>query len=203
MNTRVTLKRFEDFDKFQEYEDLIEVETYCFYKKHYGIEKSIDLWSLDMTMAQEAIRRKTYHLSKMGLLDAFGINFYSSNTYTMDSLYYPTHQFKMGFFCSHDINSEGSFNNIIWKVTGFTLSTIFSVESAKIVIFDYVKPDWIRSYHNILKTKVDFQKKANSHEINLETQEVTSKAFDIMAETCDYVLNRSDYEKFRFCWECQ
>lgn len=200
MNTRVTLKRFEDFDKFQEYEDLIEVETYCFYKKNYGIEKSIDLWSLDTKMAQDAIRRKTYHLSKMGLLDAFGINFYAPNTYTMDSVYHPIHQFKMGFFCSPDMNTEG-FNRIVWKVTGFTLSNIFSIESATIVVFDFVKPDWIRSYFNILKTKVDFERKADSCEVSLESQEVIIKAFDIMAETCDYVLNRSDCDKFRFCWE--
>lgn len=202
MNTRVTLKRFEDFDKFLEYEELIEIEGYCFYKKNYGIEKSIDLWSLDIKLAQDAIRKKNYNLSKLGLVDAFGINFYSPDTYVIDSLYHPNHTFKLGFFTSPPIKENG-FNWTIWPVVGHTLSTLFSIESQTIVVYDFVKPDWIRSYHNILTSKLDFQKKAKAFDIDAQEYETAIQAFDIMAETCDYVLNRSDCEKFRFCWECR
>lgn len=201
MNIRATLKRFEDFDKFVEYEERIEVETFCFYKKNYGVEKGIDLWSLDAKLAQEAGRRKTYQLSKMGLVDNLGINFYSPTTYTMDSIYHPDHKFKLGFFFATSTGHDFNFNSIVWPTIGLNVSDMFSVNLIDIIIFDFVKPDWVRSFNNLLSAKFDFQRKAHNTKIDQTQYDLAIKGFDIMAETCDYVLDRPDSDKFRFCWE--
>lgn len=190
MALEVSLWRFEDFSKYIIVSKEIEKQTAKFYLKS-GINGPSDFLSMNQTDTREFMTKKWRYLSELGLTTPLGTNVYYPTRYTMDSNFHPGHPFKVGLF--HSPIHDGSFNSVVYTKIGITLFSIFGITASDAIGHNYIKPNWITSMHDCLLGK-------QKYIISDRPDSIFLKAFDIISETCDYVISNPDREKFRLLW---
>jgi hypothetical protein len=197
MTTEVTLVRFEDYAKFLEYEENIDKFTDIFNKEICPQSEDVDFWRDENKKGiNEYSYKKWKFLSEKGLVSSLGGNLYAPITYKFTSSIHKNHKFKIGHFISE--YNQNSFDTRLTKSIGKNLFNVFGLKMNSLEIDRYQQHDWLLSYYNAMHYKELYLQHIKKYS-EAESDFITN-GLDIIAETCDYIMNRPDSKKLFLRW---